>query len=115
MNLQVTRSCVVTQSSYQIFSDDINFNVPVLVHFEKLLRMFLPSLSVLLNRIRDPDPVFFYHLNPGSEMGKKTPDHGFGIRNKHPESYFRQLRNNYFGSKCLNSMFAVLDPGPGAF
>jgi hypothetical protein len=39
----------------------------------------------------DPDPVPFWPLDTGSEMGKKSGS-GFGTG-----SYFRELRNNFSG------------------
>jgi hypothetical protein len=45
-------------------------------------------------------------------MGKKSRS---GIRNEHPESYFRELRNNYFGLKILKFLDADRDPGSEIF
>jgi hypothetical protein len=33
------------------------------------------------------------------------------IRDEHPGSYFRELRNNFFGLKHLNSLMRIRDPG----
>jgi hypothetical protein len=41
-----------------------------------------------------PVPVSGAFLTPGSGMGKKIR-----IRDKQPGSYFRELRNNFFGLK----------------
>jgi hypothetical protein len=45
-------------------------------------------------RIRIRDPVHFYPLNPGYGMGEKIK---IRIRDEHPGSYFRELRNNFLG------------------
>ncbi len=50
------------------------------------------------------DPV------PGSGMGNKSGS-GSGIRDEHPISYFRQLRNNFLGVKILK--FFDSDPDLG--
>jgi hypothetical protein len=52
-------------------------------------------------------------LTPASGMGKKIK---IRIRNEHPRSYFRELRNNCFGLKYLNSLMRIrdlFDPGSG--
>jgi hypothetical protein len=43
-------------------------------------------------RIRIRDPVPFRPLDPGFGMGKK-----FRIRDEEPRSFFRELRNHFFG------------------
>jgi len=58
-------------------------------------------VAVLRIRIRDPVP--FLPLDPGSGMGKKSGS-GFRIQNEQPVSYFRELRNHFFGLKYLNSL-----------
>jgi hypothetical protein len=52
--------------------------------------------SVLRIRIRDQWP--FWSLHPGSGMVKKIRNR---IRDEQPGSYFRELRNNFFGLKYL--------------
>ncbi len=53
-------------------------------------------LAVLGIRIQDPVP--FCPLYPGSGMGKKSRSiSGIRIRDEYPGSYFRELRNNFFG------------------
>ncbi len=37
------------------------------------------------------------------------------IRDRHPESYFQELRNNYFGLKILKFFYAYPDLGSGLF
>jgi hypothetical protein len=44
-------------------------------------------------------------------LKKKNP--GAGL--KHPGSYFRELRNNFFGLKILKFFDADLDPGSVIF
>jgi hypothetical protein len=43
-------------------------------------------------------------------MGKKSGS-GIRIRDEQPGSYFRELRNYYFGLKYLNSLMQIRDPG----
>jgi hypothetical protein len=45
-------------------------------------------------------------------VGKKS---GSGVRDEHPGSYFRALRNNIFGLKILTYFDADPDPGSGIF
>jgi hypothetical protein len=54
-------------------------------------------------RIRDPGSGAF--LTPGSGMGKKIR---IRIRNKQPGSYFRELKNPFFGVKILKFFYADL-------
>jgi hypothetical protein len=71
--------------------------------------------SVLRIRIRDP--VLFF--DPWIRDGKKS---GSRVRDEDPGSYFRELRDNFLGSKYFNSfegsgsrIFLTLDgkhPGP---
>jgi hypothetical protein len=42
-------------------------------------------------------------------MGKKKVK--IPIRDEQPESYFRELRNYYFGLKYLNSLMRIREPG----
>ncbi len=60
-------------------------------------KVFSHRISVLIlfvvAIVADPDPVPFLLLDPGSGMGKKL---GSGSWMK-PESYFRELRNNFLG------------------
>jgi hypothetical protein len=42
---------------------------------------------------------------------------GIQIRDEQPRSYFRELRNHFFGLKCLNSLMRIRDgknSGPGS-
>jgi hypothetical protein len=57
------------------------------------------------------DPVVFLPL--GSGKGKKS---GSGILDKHIASYFRELRNYFFGLKYLTRIchFGVAEPDPGS-
>ncbi len=43
----------------------------------------------------------------GSEMGKKLK---IRIRDEYAGTYFRELRNNFLGYKCLNSLMRIPDP-----
>jgi hypothetical protein len=43
-------------------------------------------------------------------MGKKSGI-GSGIRDEKPGSNFRELRNNFFGLKYLNSLMRIWYPG----
>ncbi len=60
-----------------------------------------------------PDPgsrdlVPFWSLYPGSWMGKKIRSgSGIRIREEHPGSYFRELRNHFWGYKYLNSLMRI--------
>jgi hypothetical protein len=49
--------------------------------------------------IRLRDPVLFLPLDPGWEKIR--------IRDEHPESYFRDLGNNFLGKKYLNSLMRI--------
>jgi hypothetical protein len=49
-------------------------------------------------------------VDPGSGRGKKS---GSRIRDEQSESYFRELRNQFFGLKYLNSMMRIRDIGSG--
>jgi hypothetical protein len=65
-----------------------------------------------------PDPGSGDFLTPGSGMGKKKSRFGIIIRDEHPGSYFRELRNNFLIEKYLNSfmwnwMRNLFDPGSG--
>jgi hypothetical protein len=51
----------------------------------------------------------FDPLDPGSGMGKKIK---IRIRDEHPGSYFRELRNKFW-LKILKLFDAVADPGSG--
>jgi hypothetical protein len=51
-------------------------------------------------------------------MGKKSdpdPGSGSGIRDEHPGSYSRELRNNFFGLKIPKFFDADPDPGSRIF
>jgi hypothetical protein len=55
--------------------------------------------------------------DPGSrtEMGKKSGS-GIMIRDEHPLSFFRELRNSFLVQKYLNSLMRIrdiFDPGSG--
>ncbi len=62
--------------------------------------------AVLRIRIRDPvSGAFLCFLTTGS-----------GIRDEHPGSYFRELRNNFWGTKnYLNSLMRIWLRDPGFF
>jgi hypothetical protein len=64
----------------------------------------------MLIRIRDR--VAF--LTPGSGMGKKS-SYGSGIRDEHPGSYFREIRNHFLGLKIHKFVDADPDPGTGIY
>jgi hypothetical protein len=67
-------------------------------------------VAVLRIRIRDPGCLFDPWIrDSGSGMGKKTGS-GTGIRDDQPGSYFRELRNQFFG---LNNKLFDVDPGSG--
>ncbi len=69
--------------------------------------------NVIISSVAVPGSGAF--LTPGSGMGKK-PRSGFGIWDEHPGSYFRELGNNLFGWKYLNSLVRIrnlFDPGSG--
>jgi hypothetical protein len=51
--------------------------------------------------VADPDPRIRWLFDPG-----------IGTRDEHPESYFRELRNNFFWLKILK--FFDADPDPGS-
>jgi hypothetical protein len=38
---------------------------------------------------------------------------GIQVRDEHPISYFRELRNHFFGLKYLNSLMRIQDPESG--
>jgi hypothetical protein len=59
-------------------------------------------------RILIRDPVSGAFLTPGSGMSKKIR---IRIRDEQLGSYFRELRNNFFGFKILK--FFYVDPGSG--
>ncbi len=67
-------------------------------------------------RIRIPDPVPFWPLDPGSGIGKKSGS-GIRIQDEQPGSYFRELRKQFFGLKYLNSSMRIRKPEayPGSF
>jgi hypothetical protein len=50
-------------------------------------------------------------------MGKKArSESGIRIRDEHPGSYFRELRNNFLGQKYFNLLMRIrnlFDPGSG--
>ncbi len=81
---------------------------------EHLLKHASPSrwsrnqYAVLRFRIRDPVP--FWPLDPGFGIrdGYKAR---IRIRDEQPGSYFRELRNNFFGLKYLNSLKRIRDQG----
>jgi hypothetical protein len=56
--------------------------------------------------VADPESGAF--LTPGSGMGKKSGSR-IRIGNEQPGSYFRELRNHFFGVKILKFFYA--DPG----
>jgi hypothetical protein len=56
---------------------------------------------------------FFDHWIRDPQDGKKS---GFEIRDEHSRSFFRELRNIFWGLKYLNSMMRIRDlfnPGSG--
>jgi hypothetical protein len=57
--------------------------------------------------VADPDPGSGAFLTPGSGMGKNQDPE---IRDEQPGSYFRELRNHFFGLKYLNSLMQIRDP-----
>ncbi len=68
---------------------------------------------LLFCSVADPESGAF--LTPGFGIGKKSRSgSGIRIRNKHPRSYFRELRN-YFRVKILEFFDAVPFPGSGIF
>jgi hypothetical protein len=70
-------------------------------------------MFLILNSVADPDPGSGIFLTPGSRMGKKSIS---GIRDEHPGSYFRELRNNFLGLKyfgCGSGSRNLFEPGSG--
>jgi hypothetical protein len=53
---------------------------------------------------RIPDPGWVKKSRSGSSIG-----------DEHPGSYFRELRNNFLGSKCLNSLMRIRTQDPEIF
>jgi hypothetical protein len=74
--------------------------------------MFTSILKKITNnqclRIRDLGYGAF--LTPGSGMGKNS-ESGIRIQDEQPISYFRVLRNKFFGLKYLNSLMRIRDLG----
>jgi hypothetical protein len=65
-------------------------------------------MACAFSSVADPDPRSGAFLTCGSGMGKKQdPD-----RDEHPESYFRELGNSFFGQKYFE--FFDADPDPGS-
>jgi hypothetical protein len=64
--------------------------------------------------VADPDPGSGTFLIPGSGSGKKSGS-GFGIRDESSRSFFRELRNSFFGLKIIKFFDADPDPGSGIF
>jgi hypothetical protein len=64
------------------------------VTWELLARTFGHHVVRAVLRIRIPDPVPFWPLDLGSGMGLKS---GSGMNNPESGSYFRELRNNFWG------------------
>jgi hypothetical protein len=52
--------------------------------------------------------VLFWPLDSGSGMGKKSRS-GIRIRDEQPGSCFRELKNQFFGLKYLNSLIRIRD------
>ncbi len=61
------------------------------------------------------DPMLLFPLDPESVSGiwnGKNSDTGFGIRDEHPRTFSRRLRNSFSGLKYLKFFDADPDPGP---
>jgi hypothetical protein len=74
------------------------------------------AFTFLVLRIRIRDPLLFCPLDLGSGSGTRIRDLGWEkiwirIRDEHPESYFRELKQQFFGVKQLKFFYA--DPGCG--
>ncbi len=71
---------------------------------EVVHQLKLGNDSVMLAFNQTKTPIFIYSvadLDPGSGAFLTA---GSGIRNEHPGSYFRELRNKCFGLKIFNSL-----------
>ncbi len=68
----------------------------------RLLRIQMGSVAN-----RDPGSGASLTPDPISGVGKKSRSGaGIPIRDKHPESYSRELRNNFLGLKTLQFFYA---------
>jgi hypothetical protein len=66
----------------------------------KKIALAVVFVLTVLSSVADPDPgsgavltLGFGIRDPGSGMGKKSRS-GYGNRDEHPESYFRERKNN---------------------
>jgi hypothetical protein len=59
-----------------------------------------------ISSVADPDPGSGAFLTPGSGMVKNIR---IRIRDEQPGSYFRELRNHFFGLKYINSLMQIRD------
>ncbi len=68
------------------------------------------EVDLVVYIVADPDPGSGAFLIPGSRMGKKSGSKsGIRIRDEQPGLYFLELRNNFLGLKCLNSLLWIRD------
>jgi hypothetical protein len=78
------------------------------------LQGFHGHFSVNLSSV--PDPEYGSFLTHASEIRMRDPGwKKIRIRDEHPRSFFRELRNNFLGSKILKFFDADPDPGSGMF
>jgi hypothetical protein len=70
-------------------------------NLNKNLNKKRPKYSTGTNSVADPDPGSGAIFTAGS---------GIRIRDEQTRSYFRELRNHFFGLKCLNSLMRIRDP-----
>jgi hypothetical protein len=67
-----------------------------------------------LGRVADPDPGSGAFLIPGSGIQIRDPGK-IWIRDEHPRSFLRELRNSILGKKFLNSLLRIRIRDPESF
>ncbi len=79
-----------------------------LAAWRSLLNSNIITWSILFQSVADPDPGSGAFLTARTGMGKKIR---IRIHDDQPRSYFRELRNHFFGLKYLNSFMQIRDLG----
>ncbi len=72
--------------------------------------IFIVIILLVTTSVADPDPGSGAFFTPGSGIrdGYESGS-GSGIRDEQPGSYFRELRNNFWGQNYLNSLMWIRD------
>ncbi len=100
--------------SYKGFSD-----VPLMVHFpcrfgKEFKDKKASACLIHRNSVEDPGSSAFLPLDPGSISGARGGSK-IRIRDEHPRSFCRELRNSFLGLKIFKFLYAIVDQGSRIF